>query len=180
MLRRGMTLARPLKTRGFTLLELMVTLAVIGIVALVAIPGMRALVNHSRLTGGADNVVSAMQLARIEATRRNRSVWVCPTASASSDTCSSGTTWTNWIVVEPTNANTADRVIRRDVTESGGLQFSGPSAGIRFRPSGLIDAAASVTVCMATTQPAENRRVVTVNMSGSVTTTRVNGGGACP
>jgi type IV fimbrial biogenesis protein FimT len=63
---------------------------------------------------------------------------------------------------------------------AGNVQISGPAAGIVFRPSGLIDTQQTVTVCMPTTSPNQNQRVLTVMVSGVVTTTKVDGGGTCP
>lgn len=166
---------------GFTLIELMVTVAIIGIVALVAVPGMQALINSSRLNGQAGELVSALQLARSEAVRRNVRVVVCPTDGSSTSTtaCSSSANWANWAILDLTKTVAADRVIR-NATSNASVQVSGPAAGIVFGPSGLIDAQRVVTACIATTRPAENQRTLTVMVSGVVTTAKTPGGGVCP
>jgi len=167
----------PNARRGFTLIELMVVVAVMAILAAIAAPSMTGLINANRLSGQAGELTSTIQLARSEAIRRNARVTVCPSSDGA--TCVSRTSWTRWIVLGAANATDVAEVIR-DNTALSSVQVSGPAAGIIFRPSGLIEAQAAVTACMPTTQPVENRQVVNVMISGSTNITKTNGGGTCP
>lgn len=162
---------------GFTLVELMITVSVIGIVALVAIPSMQALINANRLTGVSGEMSAALQMARSEATRRNTRVTVCE--SSDGTTCTGGKVWTRWIVRGEANARDTRETLRDD-RAPGSVQISGPTSGVRFTPSGMVVSAESVTVCMPTTNPADNQRVLSVNLSGGVVSTKANGSGACP
>lgn len=181
MIRRVRGAARR-SSSGFTLIELMVTVAVIGILAVVGVPAMASLVNANRIMGANDNLVSALQLARSEAIRRGAAVTVC--ASTNGTTCANQTNWSRWIVRGRDNAASAaagsDVIdIMRDETPTGDIQLQGPSGGIRFRSSGLVDAEQTLTVCMPTNYPAENQRVVTVMLGGGVRTAKASGGGSC-
>lgn len=173
----------PLRTnaraRGFTLVELMVTVAVIALLAVVAVPGMTALINNSRLNGQSEEMQTTLQLARSEALRRNARVTVCP--SSNGTTCAATTSWSRVIVhgMDNTASPAVDDVIR-DVSVSGNVQISGPAAGIAFLPSGMIDSQQAVTVCMPVSNPSNNQRDITVMISGVVSSTPHNGGGACP
>ena len=170
-------------TRGFTLVELMVTVSIIAIVAAIALPSMGWMANAARLDGQADEMTTTMQMARAEAVRRNARMTVCGTTDGT--TCASGTTWTRWIIrgrdnVESESTGTEVVDVIRDTTASGDVQITGPAAGIVFRPSGIIDSAQTVTVCIPKNLPPENRRVLNVMVSGVVTKTNVNGSGTCP
>lgn len=162
---------------GFTLIELVVTVTVIGVLAAIAMPNMTALINGSRLTSEASELASALQLARAEAVRRNARVTICPSTNGTA--CTPSTDWARWIIIGRDNAAGADDVIR-DSTANASLQISGPAAGIAFKPSGLIDAQQAVTVCMPTTRPVENQRELTVMISGIVSTKNMDGSGVCP
>jgi type IV fimbrial biogenesis protein FimT len=161
---------------GFTLIELMVTLAVAGILAAIAVPSMTGLLNANRLKGASGEVAATLQLARAEAVRRNARVTVC--ASNDGLTCANSGTWNRWIVLGADNATGTDEVIR-DQTPSGSVQISGPAAGIVFRPSGIIDAQATVTACVPVSNPSQNQRDITVLISGSIITTPQDGSGGC-
>lgn len=165
------------RVRGFTLIELMVTVAVIALLAAVAAPAMVTLMNSNRLSSSAGELTSALQLARVEAVRRSAAVTVC--GSADGVACTNGASWANWIVVGTNNINANTDVVSRG-TLSGDLQISGPAAGVRFSSAGLIPAQTNLTVCIPTDQPDDNQRVLTVMLSGTVLMARNNGGGACP
>ena len=165
------------RARGFTLIELMVMVAVLGILAVIAVPSMTAMVNSSRLRGATGELIATLQMARSEAIRRNARVTVC--ASNDGSTCTNSATWTRWIIRGRDNTMGTDEVIR-DQTPGNSVQISGPADGIVFRPSGLIDSEATVTACVPVSNPAENQRVITVMISGSLTQTRDSGGGSCP
>jgi type IV fimbrial biogenesis protein FimT len=179
MLQYCMKIPKPVEQAGFTLIELLVAVAVIGILAMIAAPAMTALVNSSRINGQTEELVTSLQLARGEAVRRNTRVTVCP--SADGTTCAASTSWARWIVhgMDNTAATPVDDVIR-DSSASASVQVSGPAAGVVFKPSGLIDSQQALNVCLPTTKPADNQRVLNVMISGVVSVSKANGSGACP
>ena len=67
---------RSFKTQGFTLIELVMTMAIAGILVSMAIPSFNSILNSSRLTNYANDFVGALNLARSEAVRRGVSVTV--------------------------------------------------------------------------------------------------------
>ena len=177
MSRQHMGSPPPTRGSGFTLVELMVTIAVLAIIASIAIPSMRSLIASNRLAAMSTDVVASLQLARSEAIRRNAPVTVCSSSDGAS--CQASTDWSRWIVIGHDNVAAADDVVR-DTSVSGGMQVSGPAAGIRFKPTGLLDAQEAVTVCLPVASPADNQRVVNLMIGGGVVTSKNNGAGACP
>lgn len=164
-------------SRGFTLVELMVTVAVVAILAAVAVPAMTGLTNNSRLSGLTGEMVSAVQLARSEAVRRNGRVTLCATVDGT--TCANSTQWSRWIVRARDNTTNSFQ-IELDNSAPAGAQVSGPPAGIVFPPSGLLRTSAQITVCVPTTNPVNNLRRVDVQLSGTPVTTSASAGGQCP
>lgn len=64
--------------RGFTLIELMVTLTVAAVLALVAIPGLTAYKRNAELTSTINTLLSAINAARSEAMKRGMKAMVVP------------------------------------------------------------------------------------------------------
>jgi len=81
---------------GFTLVELMVTLAVAAILLTVAVPSFTDLIRSNRLTTKTNLFTTALNLARSEAVKRNVKVVVCKGASGA---CNTGDNWEDgWTV----------------------------------------------------------------------------------
>lgn len=66
------------KQKGFTLIELMVVVILMGIMFAIAIPGMNNFIASSRVSSTAEQFANAVRFARTEAARLNRPVYFCP------------------------------------------------------------------------------------------------------
>ncbi len=60
--------------RGFSLIELVVTIAVLALILMAAVPGMGLWLENTRIRNVADSIQTGLQLARSEAVRRNQSI----------------------------------------------------------------------------------------------------------
>jgi type IV fimbrial biogenesis protein FimT len=60
--------------KGFTLIELMITVAVLGILVALALPSFQSILEGRRLVGAADELYSNIQYARSEALKRNETI----------------------------------------------------------------------------------------------------------
>lgn len=68
--------------RGFTLVELMITVLLLAITLMVATPPLQQLVHGNRLRTEASRLLRALNLARSEAVLRNQPVSICPSSMA--------------------------------------------------------------------------------------------------
>lgn len=70
------------KQRGFTLLELMFTIALLGTLLGLAAPSFRDFLRNSKLTASSNDLLADLNLARTEAIKRRESVIVCSSSTA--------------------------------------------------------------------------------------------------
>lgn len=83
---------------AFTLVELLVTLCVLGIVLMIAVPAFRTMLLNNRLIASKDALVNSINFARGTALHDAINIKVCPIGSLNSTNC--GTNWSSgWIVV---------------------------------------------------------------------------------
>lgn len=92
------------KKSGLTLIELMITVAVLAVVLALGIPSMRDVAVRNRLVGINNDLMTALTLARSEAIRRATWVSVCRSADGANCGVAGTGTWSDgWIVF--VNAN---------------------------------------------------------------------------
>ncbi len=92
-------------SKGFTLLELMVVLAIAGVLAAIAIPAMGNFMRNSRITAAANDVMAGFHFARSEAIKRRTPVTLCTSANslAANPTCAPTDLLTGWVAFVDTN-----------------------------------------------------------------------------
>ena len=164
---------RRASTRGFTIIELMITLVVLAILVAVAVPNFRNASLGSRLSASANDLLASVQLARSEAIKRNVAVTLC--ASANGTTCAGSGGWEQgWIIV------VAGTVLQVQQALPNGylVRQTGGTTQLNFQPIGIGATAATFTVCRDDPDGTQER-VLTVSAAGSayVTTTTT---GSCP
>ena len=168
--------ARALES-GFTLIELMVTVAVLAILLSIAIPNYQTFVMSSRMASQTNDFITALNLARSEAVKSAANVTVC--ASSNGATCTGG--WdTGWIIHDA--AGTPLRVqqaLGGASTLSGGTDVAN---SVTFTASGrttipVIATAASTTLTLCPPSPASVQgRAIQIERTGRANSSPV----ACP
>ena len=97
------------RTVGFTLLELMITVALVGVLMALVVPNMRDFLRNNRLTSAANDLLRSAQQARSEAIKLQQGdVVMCasanPDAADDLTQCNYGA-FGGWIVFQDTNNN---------------------------------------------------------------------------
>jgi type IV fimbrial biogenesis protein FimT len=174
------------------MIELMVTVSVAAVVLAVAIPSFEAVINSNRLSTAANEMMAAVQSARMEAIRSSRRTVLClsPAPEASAPACNAAGA-TGWIVFRDDNkdGNPAASEVVRATTIRQQVQTKASAAfgnRVTFRPDGLAyDAggaplAAAIAFCVPARQPAQNILYVNIAGGSRVAIVKNSGGGSCP
>ena len=157
---------RPAAELGFTMVEIMVAVAIVAVIAAYGVPNLSSFLNKVKVNAASGAVLSALQQGRSEAVKSNQGVLVC-SANAARTGCAttSITNWaTNgWLVCYDLDAdNLCDAsttalpnpIMISDPVPTGTATVVGPAAPIRFLPTGSLatgSATQTVTVTGAWT-----------------------------
>lgn len=146
------------KNTGFTIIELMIVVALMAIFLSLAAPSMSNIIKNNHLATQANAFVTAMQLARSEAIKRGAGVAVTATDSSVASNewgrgwsvSASGTTLQTFEALPP--ANTLNSVANR--------------TSFQYQSTGLIDNADTLQLCDDRT--GETGRQITITATGRV------------
>jgi type IV fimbrial biogenesis protein FimT len=152
---------------GFTIIELMITVAVASILLAIAVPSFNQMIISGRLTAQSNEMVAAMSLARSEAIKRNANVTLCRSANMTGCVTSAGA-WQNWIIrVGPAAAGTVLR--QGSMNNFGGtlvMRSTLTNDQVIFGPDGLARTGGTtvadhtITVCSRREIDRNVRRIV--------------------
>lgn len=172
-----------MKTSGLTLIELMVTLAVIAILASVAVPGFQTYTANNRQITQINALVASLNFARSEATKRGLPVAMCTSSNGSS--CTNGNWEDGWLVFvnadndSPPAVSAGDELLRITGKLGGGHTLRGDTvvaSAVTFSPRGFASGTGVFTLCDS--RGASQARQVEIALTGRVSS--VNNSPSCP
>lgn len=132
------------RNKGFTLVEMMVAVAVLSITLVIAVPSFTGLINNNRLTSQANELIAAFILARTEAIKQNQFVVLCHSSNSLTCDAAPSSGWKGWLVARQTILNNPATTILASgaIDDSRFTLLGSPSVSsatdvIRFTPQGL-------------------------------------------
>ncbi len=168
--------------QGFTLIELLVTIAVVAVLGTIALPSFSTSIRHSRVTTDSNELLTAVNLARIEAISRTRGVSICAadTTSGVPAACGTAADWSKgWVVfvddsagsTAPTTINAA--AIVRAWVANGATKITQSANFLRFSARGeSVTGAGAFSVVPSDKCSGQQLRVIDVNLMGRASSTR--------
>jgi len=99
-------MASPALAKGFTLLELMLTITVAGVILGLGIPNLTQFIRNNRITSAANDMLAAIHMARTEAVKRRAWTTLCfSTDPASATPACDGNGTQGWVVFADADAD---------------------------------------------------------------------------
>lgn len=165
--------------RGFTLVEVMVAVALVALMATFALPSWRQMQARSAVRATVNDLSMSLLLARSEAVRLNSPVTVCP--SNTGIACTNSNFEAGWIVAIGLPQDNAPRVLQDHQARTGvrtGFNGVNNNRAITFLPNGQPRGLPlfTVMVCPSSTDLGAWSMNVAVNQTGRP---RLTDPGAC-
>ncbi|MEW5754837.1 MAG: GspH/FimT family pseudopilin [Pseudomonadota bacterium] len=145
--------------RGFTLVELMVTLSIAALLLTLAVPSFTEMLANNRMITNVNQFVVAMNFARSEAIKRNAAI----------DVTANGGDWKNGWTITVTSDGT---VLNTFEALAGNVSFTsaGSHTTFQYQASGRLTPAAGDSLTLCDDRTGETGRRITLTNTGRVTT----------
>jgi len=166
------------RENGFSMIELMFVIALIGVVAAMVIPSFSQVIKRNRLTSQANDLIASINLARSEAIKRNLNVIICRSNNGTS--CANNGGWEQgWLVFTDNNGNTnpdaGEELVVQQALPGGSTLI--PNANytnrITYQARGYVSQQGAFVLCSSDADFTMGRAII-VSPTGRPRTTAAN------
>lgn len=156
---------------GFTIIELMLTIAVIAVVLAVGVPSFSTAIQNNRLISQSNSLIGALNYARSEAVKLGQNnVTIC--GSSTGAACNTGNWESGYLIFRDTDGDGAvdvgETILRVEQALSGGntLRTAGfpSSQRVSFNSQGMVSTTGSFKLC--DDRGANEAKALVINISG--------------
>ncbi len=158
---------------GFTLLEMLIVIAVIATVVAIGVPAMGTFIQNDRLTTQINTLVGHLSLARSEAVKRAQGVAVC--VSNNTTSCTGTNNWAQgWIVYVDVNGNGArdggEEILRVKQALEGGNTLKPATIGsqVTYDYRGFASGASVGSFSLCDSRGATYGKAIAISNTGRV------------
>ena len=169
-------------SRGFTLVELLVTMALVAILLAVGIPSYQSITTSNRMAGEMNALIGDLQVARSEAVKQGLTVTICPSNSTAAPyACSNSSNWSGgWVIFVGVSSATSSNPLRLQPSLGGTdvLQSNSTTAvqAVSFNRNGFSTNTGSITLNDANST-VDRRRCAVIAAAGRIS---LQSGSTCP
>lgn len=140
-----------IRGKGFSLIELMVTLSVLAILLFVAAPSFSNFISSQRIKTASFDVIATLSFARSEAIKQNGSVTITPT----------GGSWGNgWLITGPDGSTLKTQAAFQN------LSVSGPASLVFGRSGRVTSGTGNIQIDNSQSNAAVAPRCITIDVTG--------------
>jgi len=156
----------PRQSKGFTLLDLLITLTVAAILLSLSVPSFTTAIQNNRMTTQVNELNTALSFARSEAVKRNNTVTLCQSSNGTSCT---GNWKDGWIVFVDSDADgqvDGEEILNVHDALPGNIDVDFSDDRVIYTGAGLVTDGANSTFTVCDSRGTESAKALLIGPTG--------------